>query len=58
METVTEFKYLGRILTDTDDDTPTVINNLNKIGYDWVKFIAKLSYEKKRTLNQWFQFVK
>ena len=51
IETVTEFKYLGRIVTDTDDDIPTVINNLNKAGNAWGQIHRILSYEKKRNLK-------
>ena len=30
IESVTEFRYLGRILTATDDDWPAVVGNLRK----------------------------
>ena len=30
MQSVTEFRYLGRVLTSTDDDWPVVARNLRK----------------------------
>ena len=30
MRAVTEFKYLGRVLTNTDDDWPAVAGNIRK----------------------------
>ena len=30
MRAVTDFKYLGRVLTDTDDDWPAVAGNIRK----------------------------
>ena len=30
MRSVTEFKYLGRVLTSTDDDWPAVAGNIRK----------------------------
>ena len=35
IENVTEFKYLGRILTATDDDWPAVVGNLGKVRISW-----------------------
>ena len=46
-----EFKYLGRIVTDTDDDTTTVVLNLNKAGRAWGQIHRLLSHEKKRNLR-------
>ena len=51
IENVHEFKYLGRIVTDTDDDKPTVINNLNKAGKAWGQIHRLLSQEKGRNLK-------
>ena len=31
IETVSEFKYLGRVLTATDDDWPAVVRNFKKL---------------------------
>ena len=36
-----EFKYLGRILTATDDDWPAVVGNLRKAKRSWGR-LAKL----------------
>ena len=47
IKTVREFKYLGRIVTDTDDDTTTVVLNLNKAGRAWGQIHRLLSHEKK-----------
>ena len=35
MREVTEFKYLGRVLTDTDDDWPAVAGNIRKARASW-----------------------
>ena len=35
IESVAEFKYLGRILTATDDDWPAVVGNLGKAKRSW-----------------------
>ena len=35
IESVTEFKYLGRILTATDNDWPAVVGNLGKARRSW-----------------------
>jgi Reverse transcriptase (RNA-dependent DNA polymerase) len=51
IENVHEFKYLGRIITDTDDDKPTVTHNLNKAGKAWGQIYRLLSHEKKRNLK-------
>ena len=32
MEAVSEFRYLGRILTATDDDWPAVAGNIRRLG--------------------------
>ena len=41
MEAVTEFRYLGRILTATDDDWPAVAGNTKKARRIWGQ-IAKV----------------
>ena len=35
IKSVSEFKYLGRILTATDDDWPAVVGNLRKERRSW-----------------------
>ena len=35
IESVTEFKYLGRILAANDDDWPSVVGNLGKASRSW-----------------------
>ena len=35
MQSVKEFRYLGRILTSTDDDWPAVARNLQKARATW-----------------------
>ena len=35
MRAVTEFKYLGRVLTNTDDDWPAVAGNTRKARARW-----------------------
>ena len=35
MPAVTEFRYLGRIMTDTDDDWPEVAGNIRKARASW-----------------------
>ena len=35
MRAVTEFKYLGRVLTSTDDDCPAVSGNIRKARANW-----------------------
>ena len=35
MEAVTEFRYLGRLLTATDDDWPAVAGNIKKARRSW-----------------------
>jgi hypothetical protein len=51
IENVHEFKYLGRIVTDTDDDKPTIVNNLNKAAKAWGQIHRILAHEKKRNLK-------
>ena len=35
LEMVTSFKYLGRVLTEEDDDWPEVVGNLKKAWNSW-----------------------
>ena len=35
MRAVTEFKYLRRVLTNTDDDWPAVAGNIRKARSNW-----------------------
>ena len=32
---LTEFKYLGRVLSEGDDDWPEVVGNLGKVRRSW-----------------------
>ena len=57
IETVKEFKYLGRIVTDTDDDKATVVLNLNKAGKAWGQLHCLLSHEKKQNFKQRYQYI-
>ena len=45
IESVSEFKYLGRILTATDDDWPAVVGNLRKARRSWGRMARVLSRE-------------
>jgi hypothetical protein len=51
IETVTEFKYLGRIVNDRDDDKPTIMHNLKKAGKVWGNIHRLLSQEKDRNIK-------
>ena len=42
---MTAFKYLGRILTETDDDWPAVVGNLGKARRSWGRLSRVLSRE-------------
>ena len=35
IEAVSEFKYLGRVLTETVDDCPAVVGNLKNARQSW-----------------------
>ena len=48
IEQVHEFKYLGRMVTDTDDDRTAVITNLQKAVQTWGHLFRLLSRESKR----------
>ena len=45
IESVSEFKYLGRILTATDDDWPAVVGNLGKARRSWGRLSRVLGRE-------------
>ena len=45
IESVTEFKYLGRILTATDNDWPAVVGNLGKARRSWGRLSRVLGIE-------------
>ena len=45
METVLEFRYLGRLLTATDDDWPAVAGNIKKARLSWGRLDRVLGRE-------------
>ena len=45
MRAVTEFRYLGRVLTDTDDDWPAVAGNIRKVRVSWGRLARVLGRE-------------
>ena len=45
IELVSEFKYLGRILTEADDDWPAVVGNIRKARRSWGRLTRVLSRE-------------
>ena len=45
MEEVSEFRYLGRLLTATDDDWPAVAGNIRKTRVSWVSLARVLGRE-------------
>ena len=45
MRAVTEFKYLGRVLTNTDDDWPAVAGNIRKARENWGRLARILGRE-------------
>ena len=45
MRAVTEFKYLGRVLTDTDYDWPAVAGNIRKARTSWGRLARILGRE-------------
>ena len=45
METVSEFLYLGRLLTATDDDWPEVAGNIRKAQLSWGRLARVLGRE-------------
>ena len=45
MRAVTEFQYLGRLMTNTDDDWPAVAGNLRKARVSWGRLARILIQE-------------
>ena len=45
MRAVTEFRYLGRVLTATDDDWPAVAGNIWKARVSWGRLARVLGRE-------------
>ena len=45
MREVTEFRYLGRVMTDTDDDWPAVAGKLRKARVSWGRLARILGQE-------------
>ena len=45
MRAVTEFWYLGRVMTNTDDDWPAVAGNLRKARVTWGRLARILGRE-------------
>ena len=45
MEAVSEFRYLGRLLTATDDDWPEVAGNIRKAWVSWGRLAWVLGWE-------------
>ena len=45
LENVTEFKYLGRVLTAGDDDWPAVVGKIRKVRKSWGRSSRILSRE-------------
>ena len=45
MKAVTEFRYLGRVLTATDDDWPDVDGNIRKVQVSWGSLVMVLGQE-------------
>jgi hypothetical protein len=46
MKRVREFKYLGRIVSEGDDDTPAIEANLKKAKAKWAMFKKLLTRER------------
>ena len=45
MRAVTEFRYLGRVMTNTDDDWPAVAGNIRKARVTWGRLARILGRE-------------
>ena len=58
IETVSEFKYLGRVVKNNDDDWPAVNQNLKKATATWGRICKILSKEGAKTQRQWNQYTK
>ena len=59
IETVTTFKYLGRVMTVEDDDWPAVAGNLLMAQKSWGRLARILSREggEKRVSGNFFKAV-
>ena len=54
MRAVTEFRYLGRVMTNTDDDWPAVAGNLRKARVIWgrlARILGREGADPKRSRN-------
>ena len=51
IEKVHEFKYLGRIVTDNDDDSAALMMNLKKASQTWGHLYRLLSQESGRNIK-------
>ena len=49
LETVKHFKYLGRVLRDSDDDWMEVVGNLRKVRTSWARLSIILGREGAST---------
>ena len=45
MRAVTELRYLGRVMTNTDDDWPAVAENIGKARASWGRLVRILGQE-------------
>ena len=57
IESVTEFKDLGKILTATDDDWPAVVENLGKARRSWGRFSQVLGREGADPKVSWVFYI-
>ena len=59
LEMVIEFKYLGRILTELEDDWPAVVKNLLKVRKRWEQLSQILGWEgeESRTYGTFYKVV-
>ena len=45
LDLVSDFKYLGRVVTSSDDNCPEVVGNLSKARGRWAQISRILRYE-------------
>ena len=59
LENVTAFKYLGRVMTEGDDDWPEVVGNLRKAREIWGQLsrILRQEGEDLKVLGHFFKLV-
>ena len=57
MELVSEFKYLGRILTATDNDWPAVVGKLRKARQSWGRLARVLRREVADPKVSWAFYI-